>query len=111
MSISSLCRSGGNSIVTFRPIASSAVYPKIRSAPLFQLVITPSSVLLITCVRGGFDDRGQISSTELNLLLFADIAKHQHHAYNFTTIITDWCSTVVDRKTPTGFRNRYRVVR
>ena len=29
------------------PITSSAEYPKIRSAPLFQLVMMPSSVLLI----------------------------------------------------------------
>src|SRR5215468_5993818 len=62
------------------------------------------------CVRGGFDNRGQVSSTEFNLSPFADVAKNQDHAYKFTTIITDWCSTVVDRKTPAGFRNKHRVV-
>src|SRR5215831_2375429 len=63
------------------------------------------------CVRGGFDNRGRVSSIEFNLSPFADISKNQHDAYKFITIITDWCSTAVDRKTPTGFRNKHRVVR
>ena len=44
---SSCWRSGGMIRVMCCPIASSAVYPNIRSAPLFQLLITPSRLLLM----------------------------------------------------------------
>ena len=44
---SSIACSGGISRVICFPTASSAVYPKIASAPLFHVSITPSSVLLI----------------------------------------------------------------
>ena len=42
---SSSKRSGGINIVTGCPRTSSAVYPKMRSAPLFQLMTMPSRVL------------------------------------------------------------------
>src|SRR5262245_1082934 len=44
MVASSWIRSGGIRIVIGLPIASSAVYPKIRSAPAFQVRICPSRV-------------------------------------------------------------------
>ncbi len=47
ISDSSAWRSSGMIRVMFCPMASSAVYPNIRSALLFQLVITPSRFLLI----------------------------------------------------------------
>jgi len=45
---SSLTRSGGIRRTIDWPIISSAVYPKIRCAPLFQLVTTPLRSLLTT---------------------------------------------------------------
>src|SRR5690348_6273130 len=45
--VSSASLSGGIKMVICRPMASAAVYQKIRSAPRFKVVMMPSSVLLI----------------------------------------------------------------
>ena len=45
ITISSSNRSGGMRMRTGCPTASSSVYPKMRRAPAFQLVIVPSKVL------------------------------------------------------------------
>jgi hypothetical protein len=111
MSISSHCRSGRKE----HRYVSTNRFLYLVSENLLSTFIPACNHSLErftdNCVRGRLDNRGQAGSTEFNLSPSADVPKNQHHAYKFTTIITAWCSTVVDRKTPTGFRNKHRVVR